>query len=130
MQVRHTIFAQQNSKNNSNLGQNNMRVLHKKFGVPGFRRQPRFLAAESVDLPGLSRCQGSADCSSKPINARWKRYQKKRKTSRRREGIYKKAMRGRNEIKLKEYRKKRDFGVSSEPSGDSNVEKAATRGSA
>jgi hypothetical protein len=73
MQVRHTIFAQQNAKNNLNLGQNNMRVLHKKFGVPVSNGTP-FLAAESVDLPGLSRWQGSADCSSKPINARWKRF--------------------------------------------------------
>ena len=35
-------------------------------------------------------------------------------------------MRGTNEIKLKEYRNKRDFGVSSEPSGDSKESKDAS----
>jgi len=34
MQVRHTVLAQQHGKKQLNLGQNNMRVLHKKFGVP------------------------------------------------------------------------------------------------
>ena len=46
MQVRHTIFAQQNAKNNLNLGQNNMRVLHKKFGVTVSDGTP-FVAAEN-----------------------------------------------------------------------------------
>jgi hypothetical protein len=46
MQVRHTIFAQQNAKNNLNLGQNNMRVLHNMFGVPVSDGTP-FVAAEN-----------------------------------------------------------------------------------
>ena len=46
MQVRHTIFAQQNAKNNLNLGQNNMHVLHKKFGVPVSDGTP-FVGAEN-----------------------------------------------------------------------------------
>jgi hypothetical protein len=46
MQVRHTIFAQQNAKNNLNLDQNNMRVLNKKFGVRVSDGTP-FVAAEN-----------------------------------------------------------------------------------
>jgi hypothetical protein len=56
MQVRHTIFAQQNAKNNLNLDQNNMRVLHKKFGVPVSDGTP-FVAAENWP-EGPTRCSG------------------------------------------------------------------------